>query len=190
MWIAIQIIVAWFLADFITGVFHWWEDVYLEEGRSLEFLQGIAQDNRQHHESPTAITLNSWWGNMRSATVVALPTAAVFWLVGAPLWLWLGLAFTSFGNLIHRFAHEPERKRGVLLRCVQRTGLFISPEHHKKHHYNPVTGRRVDPKCLSTRAYCPMTDWVNPCLDAVRFWFVLEGLLALLGLKRAGRLSS
>lgn len=181
----LAILAAWLLADFITGLFHWWEDVYLDEGQSLEFLQGIAQDNRQHHEAPTALTLNTWWGNMRSATLAAVPVACLLWWAGGPVWLWSGVACTSFGNLVHRWAHETDRKRWRVITWVQHTGLFISPRHHRQHHYSN-TGKRVDPKRLSTRCYCPMTNWLNPLLDITRFWVGLEWLLARIGIHRIG----
>ena len=180
----IQVTVAWFLADFITGVFHWFEDLYLGENMTLEFLQSIAIDNRHHHTCPTALCLGSWWSNMRSATLAAVPVAFVAWLCGAPLWLWLGFGFCSFGNLIHRFAHEPPRRIGRVLHFMQWTGIFISPNHHRRHHYNPTTRKRVDPKWLSMGGYCPMTNWVNPVLDGLRFWVALEWALAKCGLHR------
>jgi hypothetical protein len=175
--IPLQILIAWLMADFITGVFHWFEDRYLDETTSLEFFQGVAQENKQHHQYPTALCMVSWWENMRSAAIFAWPVGIVLALCGAPLWVWMGFYFTGFGNLIHRFSHEPQRKLSAFVRFMQRTGLFISAEHHFTHHYNDQ-GKRVDPKWNATRAYCPMTNWVNPVLDSVGFWWAAEWFLA------------
>lgn len=180
--IAFQVLVAWLLADFITGLFHWWEDRYLGDNQSLEFFQGVAQDNLRHHRYPTALCMVSWWENMRSAAIFAWPVGAILWALGAPLWLWTGIYFTGFGNLVHRWSHEPKRKLGWFIRMAQATGLFISHEHHKKHHYYD-SGDRVDPKWNASRTYCPMTNWVNPILDFVGFWFAIEFLIRQVGLK-------
>ncbi|WP_149496206.1 fatty acid desaturase CarF family protein [Roseiconus lacunae] len=162
----IQILAAWLLADFITGVFHWFEDRYLDDTQSLEFARGLATDNQLHHERPTAMLLSTHWQNMRSAAIVAWPLAMLAWSMGAPVWFWLGLAFAAFGNLVHRFAHEPRRKLPRWIRGLQEFGLFISREHHDSHHRE--MGRLI-PKSRAAIAYCPMTDWVNPLLDRVQF---------------------
>lgn len=176
----LQLLIAWLLADFITGVFHWFEDRYLDGNASLEFARGVATDNVLHHDKPTAMLLNSKWENMRSAAVFAWPIAFFAWEFGAPLWLWLGLALTAFGNLVHRFAHTPYRQLPRWIRGLQEFGLFISRDHHATHHY--AMGQRIT-KANAAQAYCPMTDWMNPILDRLRFWSGAERLAALFGIK-------
>lgn len=180
MILIIEILVAWLLADFITGVVHWFEDRYLDESTSLEFLRGFATDNVQHHSKPTAMLLNTHWENMRSAAVFAWPVAGIAAWLGAPLWLWLALGLSSFGNLVHRFSHTPRRDLPRWIRGLQEFGLFISHEHHDSHHR--AMGRLI-PKRDAERAYCPMTDWVNPVLDRLRLWDWLETVLAGVGFK-------
>lgn len=184
IWVAIHCLVAWLLADFITGVFHWFEDRYLDESASLEFFQNVALDNKRHHTYPTALCMVSYWDNMRSAALFAWPTAATALILSAPMWLWLGLAFTAFGNLVHRFSHEAARKTPRWIAVMQKTGLFISHEHHAQHHY--FDGVRVDPKWHANRAYCPMTNWLNPTLDYIGFWAKLERILAMFGVRTLG----
>lgn len=184
MSILLQLLAAWLLADFITGVFHWFEDQYLDTNTSLEFLRGVATDNIQHHEKPTAMLINSHWENMRSAAVFAIPAAGIAFWLGAPLWLWCGLGFTSFGNLVHRFSHTPKRNLPRWIRGLQEFGLFISHEHHDSHHR--AMGRLIG-KSEAMRAYCPMTDWVNPILDRLRFWSVVERAVAVLGIDTTSR---
>ncbi|MFO0940093.1 MAG: fatty acid desaturase CarF family protein [Pirellulales bacterium] len=180
-----QILVAWLFADFVTGLFHWWEDRYLDDNQTLEFFQGVAQDNKRHHQYPTALCMCSWWENMRSAAIFASPVGFGLWLIDMPIWFWMGIYFTGFGNLIHRFSHEPKRKLNWFILAMQKTGLFISHEHHAKHHYFD-DGKRVDPKWNSTRTYCPMTNWVNPILDGIGFWWAIESLLKAVGIRPIG----
>lgn len=177
--IALQILVAWLLADFLSGVVHWLEDRYLGE-RSLDFAQGIAADNQLHHERPTAMLLNSYWGNMRSGAYVAWPLGAMLWFAHAPLWLWAGVTLCAFGNLVHRFAHTPRVQLPRWIRGLQEFGLFISHAHHDTHHREE--GRLI-PKTRASRAYCAMTDWVNPLLDRLRFGDRCETVLAWLGIR-------
>lgn len=180
--IFIHIVAAWFFADFVTGIFHWWEDRYLDESQSLEFFRGVATDNEQHHEKPTAMLLSTYWENMRSAAIFAAPVSAVLFWCGVPVWLWLGIGLTSFGNLIHRFSHTPKRQLPGWIRLLQRLGIFISHEHHDTHHRHE-NGRLVIPKWHASIAYCPMTNWVNPVLDFVHFWDGCEYVLRLFGIR-------
>jgi ubiquitin-conjugating enzyme E2 variant len=182
--ILFHVLAAWLLADFITGVFHFVEDRYMGENTTLELFQSMAQGNLHHHRYPTAITLVGWWDNMRSAAYFAWPLGLVLWLLGVPVWLWLGVTFTSVANLVHRWAHEPRAKLGKAIRFMQWTGLFIPRQHHDRHHY--ADGIRVDPKHLSRRAYCPMTCWVNPVLDLLGFWRGVEWVLAAIGVQPQG----
>ena len=94
------------------------------------------------------------------------PLAVAFWLgaprpgsVGALFWCCclLGLATGSFGtNLFHKWAHVP--KPPVVVRWLQRSGLILEPERHQHHH------RDYD------RGFCVTSGWMNPLLDALRFF--------------------
>lgn len=178
--ILFQLLIAWLLADFITGLVHWFEDKYLEKDKTLNFLSSIAEDNDLHHRKPTAMIQNSGWTNMKSGFVVGTPVAIILWFIGAPLWLWLACFFSGFGNLVHRWSHTPKKQLNSFIRFMQYTGLFISHEHHDSHHRSMA---KLIPKHLSGYRFCPMTNWVNPVLDYIDFWKKLEVLLSSFGLK-------
>lgn len=180
MWLSIQIIAAWFIADFISGIFHWIEDRYFDESHSLEFARGIATDNIVHHEDPTAMTSSTWWENMRSAAYVGWPVAWLAWYAGLPLVVWLALFFSTFGNLVHRFSHDRKTNLPRWIKGLQEFGVFISHKHHATHHF--AMGHKIT-KATANRAYCPMTDWVNPVLDKIRFWVIAERCLAIFRIK-------
>jgi hypothetical protein len=175
----LSITAAWFLADFYTGVFHWIEDRYVAPGNSLDFLIGKGSGESLHHDKPTAMLLNTRWENIRSAAYPAWIIALVAWFVGLPMWFVLSLVFVAFGNLVHRFAHTPIRQLSPFTRFMQRTGLFISHDHHDTHHRED--GELVR-KQHASRAYCGMTDWVNPIVDSHGLWAKLEFSLSLLGI--------
>lgn len=177
--LVLEIVVAWLFADFITGLFHWFEDRYMGEEQTLEFASSLAADNQLHHNKPTAMLLHTPWDNMKSAAYVAWPVAMILAILGAPLWLWLGVAFTSLGNWVHRWAHTPSRQLPRWIRGLQEFGVFISPAHHNTHHRKDgdlVTKEEAEV------AYCPMTDWVNPLLDYIDFWSRMERSLRLIGI--------
>lgn len=179
MILLLQILAAWLIADFITGLVHWFEDKYMDKS-SLSFLNALAKENDLHHRKPTAMLLKSGWTNMKSSAAIGWPLAFVCWLIGMPLVVWLAIFFATFGNLIHRFAHMPKRDLPRWIRGLQEFGLFISQEHHDSHHRSM---RKLIPKQIAGYKFCPMTDWVNPVLDGVGFWRTLERILNFLGMK-------
>jgi ubiquitin-conjugating enzyme E2 variant len=179
-WIGFQILIAWLLADWLTGFVHWFEDKYLDGGSRLGFVDRLSQENDLHHRKPTAMLMNSGWTNMRSAAAVGWPFAGLMFLAGAPLWLWLVPFLASFGNLVHRWAHTPSTKLPRWIRGLQEFGIFTSPEQHDLHHRSM---QRLIPKHLAGYKFCPMTDWVNPILDGLGFWTRLERSLTFVGLQ-------
>ena len=178
--ICIQVAVAWLFADFVTGIVHWFEDRYMGPDQTIDFAAGVASDNQLHHDKPTAMLLNTPWENMRSAALFAWPIGLVLAICGSPLWLWLGITFTSLGNWVHRWAHTPRRQLPRWIRGLQEFGIFLSPENHELHHRK--NGQLVS-KGEAELSYCPMTDFVNPILDKIRFWQSMEASLRLLGIR-------
>lgn len=178
--IVFQIFIAWFLADFLTGLVHWFEDKYLDETQTLNFLASTAEENDLHHRKPTAMVASTPWTNMKSAAAIGWPLAAVLWIFGLPMWVWLVPFFASFGNLVHRWSHMPARHLPSWIRFMQATGIFISRDHHDAHHRSM---KQLIPKHLAGYKFCPMTNWVNPILDTMKFWSALERVLGWCGLK-------
>lgn len=180
MTMLIEVVAAWFLADLMCGVVHWAEDRYLTGRERWGFLRGLAADNIQHHNKPTAMLLLSPWSNIRDSVMIAAPAAIALAVCGAPLWLWLSVAFASLGNLTHRWAHTPIRQLPWVIVALQLTGIISTPWQHNEHHRSD--GRLVS-KSQARGAYCPMTDWLNPILDRVHVWDFAEWSLGLFGIR-------
>jgi plasmanylethanolamine desaturase len=174
--VIIHVLLAWLLADFITGVVHWYEEKYMEGPYRFNWVQTMYEDNQLHHTKPTAICQYSWWGNSKISVIFAAPVAATLFYFDFHIILWLGVFFTSFGNLVHRWAHDPYVKIPWFAKVMQKTGLFITANHHDGHHRHD--GVLID-KEASTIRYCPMTNWVNPVLDYLEFWAIIEDILDL-----------
>jgi hypothetical protein len=164
------ILLAWLLADFISGVAHWFEDHVLDERFAFAPLKGIHVDNQLHHRKPAEMLKNSLWGNINTSAPYAWAAAIALFFAGAPTIIWLSVFFVSFVNLTHRWAHMPPAKLNPAVKFMQWTGLFIDMRQHNKHH---IVGRKLAEKENSRRCYCAMTSLLNPVLDRIGFWRML-----------------
>lgn len=162
----VTLLVAWLLADLIAGFWHWIEDRYFDEKWPI-IGEYIAKPNTLHHAQPSAFLAGSYWHRNWTTIVPAATALAIALLCGAPLWLLLTFAFVSQANEVHAWAHQRVKSR--FIRGLQEFGLLQSPRHHGVHHKAPFDCR-----------YCVMTDWLNPVLDRIGFWLLLEWLLKVL----------
>jgi hypothetical protein len=165
---------AWLIADFISGVVHWWEDRSSTTNSSIAFLNQVRLDNERHHKMPGYLTRYSWWSNINTTAPFAWTAAVISFFLGAPDLMWLVLFFLGFGNLVHRWAHDSKSRRPYIVRVLQAIGLLISENHHAGHHFEGV---HLVKREESRYRFCVMSNWLNPWLDAVDFWGKLERLL-------------
>jgi hypothetical protein len=59
-----QILLAILVADFGSGLLHWFEDTYIHYCTRVPFFKDIAQDNEMHHYYPRSIVYKSYVENM------------------------------------------------------------------------------------------------------------------------------
>jgi hypothetical protein len=168
-WIAVQIVLCILVADFLTGVAHWLEDAY---GLPTWPVLGptVIKPNIDHHSNPAAMCAGSLVSRNYQMWLLAAAAVTAAWLAGHVSWqLSLTAAFASFGNEFHAWTHG---KAPRLVRVLQDMGLLVSPRQHAKHHRAPFD-----------QAFCTITCWVNPVLDATRFWKAVEWALACCGVQ-------
>lgn len=171
--IAINVALAWLLADFLSGLVHWWEDRHLHEGT---LLRSVYEDNSRHHDDPMSITRISWWGNIGATCMIATPISLSLFIAGAHSIIYLSVAFAGFGNLVHRFSHERRSRLPRVVKLLQWAGIFCSARQHNEHHRrNGLLVRKDD----ATWRFCAMTNYLNPILDGVGFWKFLDRLVKL-----------
>jgi len=170
--VILTILSAWLLADFLSGLFHWYEDRLLIEPSRFKLIEQIRIDNELHHVQPYAMTRLPWVDNIYQSVYVASPVSLCLSLAGAPVVISLAILFLGFANLVHRWAHIHPKKLNRFIRFMQSLGLFICFDHHNSHHFSEGTGRIT--KENSTSHYCVMTCWLNPILDRIRFFKFLE----------------
>jgi len=173
----LTVLLAWLLADFMSGILHWLQDKHLNDNSKYEFLRRVNSDNTRHHTHPAYLTKLTHWENINTTLAVVLPLILILSLLGAPDIILLALLFSIFANIVHRYAHLPVSRVPFWILQMQKTGLFISFDHHNKHHYNQYG---LIPKEKSTIRFCPMSNWLNPILDYIKFWkfmdYVVGGL--------------
>ncbi|MGH9672373.1 MAG: fatty acid desaturase CarF family protein [Bryobacteraceae bacterium] len=170
------------LADFLSGLVHWFCDTFFEE----DSLPGriFIGPFREHHRDPLALTRHSFLERNGNNCLVAVPVLTLAWwgrwpeddsvaaVFGSSVLLFLGLAVFAT-NEIHRWAHAPATPGSI--RWLQQGGWILTPERHARHH--------VD----GAGAYCITLGWLNTPLDRVGFFNLCERLLVAAGLPRAGQ---
>lgn len=166
-----QIIVGWAIADFLSGVFHWFEDRLGNERWPLIGRHVIAP-NRLHHREPLAFTCSSIAVRSSTTWIAVIALALLWFMAFGPSWV---LASAIVGGLIvnevHAWAHRPFWAPRWA-RVLQKTGIIQSPAQHAQHHRGAFD-----------RSYCVLTNWLNPVLDALGFWAWLERPLAAIGVR-------
>lgn len=173
-WLALPAFAVGYLgADLMSGTAHWFCDTFFEEETPV-IGRILIQPFRDHHVHPQRITRYRFIEQDTTNFFLMLaPLAVVLWM-GAPrpgnvaelFWCsgLLGLSTGSFcTNLFHKWAHA--RKPPLPVRWLQRGGLILGPERHRRHHRD------------HSRGFCVTSGWMNPLLDRLRFFPRLEILV-------------
>lgn len=151
------VLVCWLAADFLSGLFHWWEDRYADERWPI-IGPLVAAPNRVHHADQTAFLAGGYWQRNSTTIIPAIIAAAIVALFNP--WLSLPFVVVSQANELHCWAHQ---RCNRFIRVLQATGLVIDCRQHSEHH-----------RFGHDRRYCTMTNVLNPILDEVGIWEVLE----------------
>jgi hypothetical protein len=165
--IILQIIIGFFLADVITGIFHWFEDSYLDYCIDIPILSGIAKDNEMHHYFPRSIISYSYWENINVTFPLTVSILFILYLLNKSLFkhVYLIASFAFFSiisNLLHRFSHMRECENNQVINFLQSTGILCPHKHHSIHHIKDA------------EKYCIITVYCNYILDSIYFWRALE----------------
>ena len=77
-------------------------------------------------------------------------------------------------NEFHKWAHQSHRERPVIATWLQKVRILQTPAQHAKHHCQNKDSH-----------YCVITNLVNPVLEELRFWRMLEaGVFVLFGVEK------
>lgn len=160
LYIFSSVLIGIFLAEFLSGFFHWWEDRYGNpEWKILGPL--IVIPNIEHHKNPSKFCSYSYWQRNNTTMIPSLILAGAFYWCLPVCFAFLIL---SQMNEIHSWAHK---RSNAIIRFAQRLGILQSPKHHHIHHWRPYD-----------KNFCIMTNYLNPVLRIIRFWEGLEWVVA------------
>lgn len=159
----ITVVLCILVADFITGLVHWWEDSY---GVPTWPVLGrlIVEPNIDHHLRPGIIgSMTTFFSRNWQTVVPAVLVALALWhFVGMTTWpLALTFILAAFGNEVHAWNHR--RRSNPIIRLLQDAAIIQTPQQHARHHRPPFDVY-----------YCTLTNVMNAVLEAVQFWRGLE----------------
>ena len=163
VYIAGQVVAGVLIADLISGVLHWFEDSY---GNQEWPILGpyVIEPNIRHHRSPLDFARVSYLKRNRVVIIIAGFLGVLFYGFG-----WLNvttitaLVVGSQANEIHCWSHMPTGEIPSFLQKIQKTGLLLSPQHHRRHHRGDFDSH-----------YCTVTDFTNPLLDHLKIFRGIE----------------
>jgi ubiquitin-conjugating enzyme E2 variant len=164
--IALQALGVVLLADFVAGLVHWLEDAYGSEDTPLVGPL-LIKPNIVHHHHPRFFTKLSWWQSSWDLLLVGAAILGVAASLDALTWqVGLFAIISVNANQIHKWSHMSRAEVGPVVAFLQDCRILLTPRQHALHH--------TDPK---NTYYCPVTNLMNPVLEAIRFWDRLEAVI-------------
>jgi len=160
----LSLIVCFLIADFLSGLGHWFEDTWTVPGKSSFLDKSIILPNIDHHRRPGGMNPNAYWTTNRVTIVLTAIVGVILLLCHVSAWQpYFILFLAAHSNQIHAWAHT--RKVPKIIGWLQKYGILQSVSHHGLHHKRPYESR-----------YCTTTNFLNPFLDGIGFWRGLEAL--------------
>lgn len=165
-------------ADFLSGVVHWFADTWFEETTPLVGRR-LLRPFRVHHANPGDFLRRNFVDTNGDVSMTVIPfLLAIYRLpLTTPTGQWMAVFLLTAAvvawptNQVHQWAHLPRPPRPI--RWLQRAGIVLSPEAHRRHHTPPYAEH-----------YCIATGWLNRPLAAICFFRRLERLItAITGLE-------
>lgn len=161
----VKIIGIYLLADFAGGLFHWSEDTLGADDTPV-WGPLFAAPNSLHHSQPSAMNRIHWLKNNAPLFALAAAVVLIAWALGKLTWeVWLFAILGGFNQQAHRFAHGVRLRLPRVILFLQRIHFLQDARHHWRHHTPPYT-------C----SYCVLTPWLNPVLDILGFWRLMDRL--------------
>lgn len=133
----IEILAAYFLADFGAALFH----LATDRGYNLE---RICRNFQNHHDHPEKMTFDL------EPMLAGLPIMCIGFFALPWFFVSLGL-FICLAQIPHYYAHHPAPCAIVAL---QECGMILHPDDHDSHHTEPFD-----------KDFCVISGWSNPLVN-------------------------
>ncbi len=164
--IASQIVLLIALADLLAGAVHWAEDAYGTEHTPV-LGPLVIRPNIVHHHFPRFFTKLTWWQSSWELLLVGVGVIVAAAATGHLGWQVVLFGFVSVNaNQVHKWSHRTRAENGRIISALQDWYILQTPRQHGLHHSDP-----------KNTYYCPITNFVNPILERVRFWAALEAII-------------
>lgn len=154
-------------ADLASGIFHWGADTW---GKQTWPIVGpaILKSFRDHHKTPLSILEHDFFETNGDACFGLVPLLLISLSVGIAGPIAVGVFTFSLAILLtnqaHKYAHMP--RPPACIRFLQKSRVLLVRHDHQRHHTPPFV-----------KSYCITTGWLNPMLNTLRFWRVLERIV-------------
>jgi len=163
-----DIVIGYYLADFLTGLGHWVEDTYFDE--NTRYVGSLAIDNVIHHKDPRRMVQYNFIETISTTVMVMTPIYFVLLLAfGNSTVVHSLMFFTMIVNQIHKWSHMSVVP--PIVRWLQLHNIIINPQNHRAHHTN---GFRTN--------YCIIHEQLNWLYDSIGLWDMMESGLGVFGI--------
>jgi hypothetical protein len=148
----IQVLLGWFIADVLSGIFHCLGDRYKWFGPlHIAFVE--------HHNNPEVREDGLLWllwlpmiGSIPLWVLGILGQVYDIWILSP--WVWIpGAIGICMAQYTHRYSHHPGMTWGWV-RFLQRLHIILPPSEHAKHH-----------RGNNRQGYCVVNGWGNVIVD-------------------------
>ena len=158
-------LLAYWLSDLGTGVFHWSVDNY--GSKATPVMGGIIDAFQGHHKYPWTITKREFCNNVhkvcKAPMAFTVPALVLPMGGGASVFLGVFSACVVLSQQFHAWSHCKRSELPAAVLALQEAGLMVSRKEHGRHHKPPFESN-----------YCIVSGWWNPYLDGSGFYTALE----------------
>lgn len=154
--IVLKSIVRSLLADFATGRFPFFVDVY--GSMHSRFMKKPVHFLWLQHTTPYKMVAQSYWELRGSVYKIASVIFGVCALFGVPWELLLFLGCCANGNRMHRWSHQRKSEAALLVRNLQDFKSIQHKEQQNQHH-----------KGAFNKNYCVITNTMHPICTSHSF---------------------
>jgi hypothetical protein len=166
--LAVELVASFFIADFLSGLVHWFEDAYFNRDMHPWLVKNVTEPNRLHHIYPRLTAHTSAWLSFVQiiipGSIICLP-----FLIPAlgvqPMYVFV-LGFGILSNYVHKWNHQKKIERPKYFELFQKLRILQPVIVHSVHH----TGD-------SDKGYCTLSPFLNVVLDRINFWRGVEAAI-------------
>jgi plasmanylethanolamine desaturase len=162
------------LADFLTGLFHFYVDKYAV--MDSKYLTVSINGLLIHHDFPQKMVSQSYWELTKGVYKIGGVIFLFSLFFGLHWELLFFILVSAQANLIHKWSHLNKQETPIIVNYLQKFYIIQNKKHHLKHHNGKYD-----------EYYCVMTNICNPLLQKIHFWESIVKTLKYFGIHPVNR---